>query len=427
VGLCYRTHGQSGRGHGPRGPNSASLVVGAAALVLLARAALADDAGAEPGDAGVETPSAVAEPQGDAGWESQPATASNPADRAEAAFPEPLLALAEDELLKAVAGLKDITELSLEDLLNTELTASTNSKPMNIRDSPNVMTLVMREEILRSGARELADVLRLVPGIALNGDLYSSVFAGFRGIWGPEGKILLLLDGHEMFELLHCGVELGNRIPVDQIERIEIIRGPGSVVHGGSAELAVINIITRSAKDLEGGQGTGIYGQMLDGAIHHGRSLADTFGRRTVSAMVGKTFGGSRELSLKAGVYVGQGNRSDQPYVDINGDTYNMAGNARSDPMLFHASAEYRGLKVGYLFEYYRTTMKDGYGAMLADTLPVNYLSSSLQVSYEWRLAQGLKLVALRQRASPASRPFTRGLPAGWLRLQEALVSPFRI
>jgi outer membrane receptor protein involved in Fe transport len=289
--------------------------------------------------------------------------------------------------------LEALSELSLEDLLRIKLTTSTKSKPMSLRDSPNVMTLITREEILRSGARELADVLRLVPGITLNGDLYSSVFAGFRGIWGSEGKILLLLDGHEMFDLLYYGVELGNRIPIDQVERIEIIRGPGSVVHGGSAELAVINIITRSAKDLEGGQVTAIYGQMFDGAIHQGQSLADSFSRRTISAAFGRTFGDARELSLKAGMYIGQGNRSDQPYVDIDGATYNMAGNARTDPMLFHLSADYRGLKLSYLFEYYRTTMKDGYGAALSDTLPVNYLSSSLHVSYEWRLAQGLKLV----------------------------------
>ena len=82
------------------------------------------------------------------------------------------------------------------------------------------MTVVTREEIERSGARELADVLGLVPGFQLGGDLYSSVFAGFRGIRGSEGKLLVLLDGHAMFELLYYATELGNRIPVDQIGRI---------------------------------------------------------------------------------------------------------------------------------------------------------------------------------------------------------------
>ena len=301
--------------------------------------------------------------------------------------------LPDEQLRSAIAGVKDITELSLEALLTTGLTTSTKSKSMNLRDSPNVMTLITREEIQRSGARELADVLRLVPGMQLNGDLYSSVYAGFRGVWGSEGKILMLLDGHEMFELLYYGTELGNRVPVDQIDRIEIIRGPGTVVYGGSAELAVINIVTRSAQDLEGASVTGSYGQMFDGALHHGQSLADTFGHRTISAAFGKTIGGPQGLALKAGIYFGQGNRSDQNYTDINGATYNLAGNARSDPMLINVAAEYRGLKLGYLFEYYRTNMRDGYGAMQADTLPVTYLSSSLNLSYEWQLGQHLKLV----------------------------------
>jgi outer membrane receptor protein involved in Fe transport len=295
--------------------------------------------------------------------------------------------------LPILAGIKDITELSLEDLLNAEVTTSTKSKPMSIRDSPNVMTLVTREEIQRSGARELADVLRLVPGFQLGGDLYSSVFAGFRGIWGSEGKFLVLLDGHEMFELLYYVTELGNRVPVDQIDRIEIVRGPGSVIYGGTAELAVINIITRSAEEIDGVSVTGTYGQMLDGAIHEGQSLAKTFARRTLSAEYGRAFGGPDGLRFKAGLFVGQGNRSDQTYTDMAGTSYNFAGNARSDPMMLNLKADWRGLSVGYLFEYYHTTMRNGYDVALSDTLPVNYLSSSLNVSYEWKLARGLKVV----------------------------------
>jgi outer membrane receptor protein involved in Fe transport len=298
----------------------------------------------------------------------------------------------EQQVLSVIAGVKDLTELSLEQLLGIELTTSTKSKPMSLRDSPNVMTLVTREEIQRSGARELADVLRLVPGIAMHGDLYSSVYAGFRGIWGSEGKLLLLFEGHEMFDLLYYGTELGNRIPVDQIDRIEIIRGPGSVVYGDSAELLVINVITRSVQDLEGAEVSAVYGQMFDGALHHDQSLAGSYGHRTVSALVGRTFGGPDGLALKAGIYVGQGNRSDQPYTDIAGVTYNMAGNAHSDPLLLHLSAEYRGLKLGYLFEDYRTTMRDGNGETLADTLPVDYLTSSLNLTYAWKLASNLTL-----------------------------------
>ena len=297
---------------------------------MLAQPALADDAGAAPdaqSEVSRETP--PAQPPRD-----QPPAVEEPPQTQVDASPE-------STPLPLLAGIKDITELSLEELLNTKLTTSTKSKPLSIRDSPNVMTLVTRDEIQRSGARELADVLRLVPGFTLSGDLYSSVYGGFRGIWGSEGKLLVLLDGHEMFDLLYYATELGNRIPVDQIERIEIVRGPGSVVYGGSAELAVINIITRSAEEIEGASVTGICGQMFDGAIHEGQSLTKTFGHRTISAEFGRSFSGPEGLRLKVGLYAGQGNRSDQNYTDMVGTRYNLAGNARSDPMLVNAAADY--------------------------------------------------------------------------------------
>jgi outer membrane receptor protein involved in Fe transport len=358
-------------------PGRALFLVG---ILLLTGPALAQDAGLDssaPSEVRPETPPPLL-----------PKEQPPPVE-----LPLPAEAQPENFSRAMLVGIKDITELSLEDLLNAEMTTSTQSKPMSIRDSPNVMTVVTREEIQRSGARELADVLRLVPGFQLGGDLYSSVFAGFRGIWGSEGKLMVLLDGHEMFELLYYAAELGNRIPVDQIARIEIVRGPGSVVYGGSAELAVVNIITRSAEEIEGASVTGVYGQMFDGAIHEGQSLANTFARRTISAELGKSLGGPNGLRLKLGLFAGQGNRSDQNYTDIEGTRYNFAGNARSDPFLVNAAADFRGLSVRYLFEYYRTTMRDGYDVALADALPVNYLSSSLNVSYEWKLPRGLKVV----------------------------------
>jgi outer membrane cobalamin receptor len=365
-------------------PKRLCLLVAGALPVLSTWQALAQDAG-QGGDGSPEG-------RQEAPQEAPSSPAIQEPVRGDSA-PVPVEAQPGNASIPLLAGIKDITELSLEDLLNAEVTTSTKSKPMSIRDSPNVMTLVTREEIQRSGARELADVLRLVPGFQLGGDLYSSVYAGFRGIWGSEGKLMVLLDGHEMFDLLYYATELGNRVPVDQIDRIEIVRGPGSVVYGGSAELAVINIITRSAEEIEGVSVTGVYGQMFDGAIHEGQPLAKTFARRTLSAEFGKSFGGKEGLRLKVGLYAGQGNRSDQNYTDMAGTRYNFAGNARTDPLLVNTAVDYRGISVRYLFEYYRTTMRDGYDVALSDTLPVNYLNSSLNVSYEWKLPRGLKLI----------------------------------
>jgi hypothetical protein len=96
---------------------------------------------------------------------------------------------------------------------------------------------------------------------------------------------------------------------------------------------------------------------------------------------------------LKVGVYAGQSNCSDQNYTDMSGTTYNLAGNAHSDPMLVNAATDYKGLRVGYLFEYYHTTMRDYMGQSIPDALPVDSLSSPLNITYEWKLAPGLKVV----------------------------------
>ncbi|MDP2877492.1 MAG: TonB-dependent receptor plug domain-containing protein, partial [Holophaga sp.] len=140
-------------------------------------------------------------------------------------------------------------------LLNTPVTVA-SQKAMTTRESPGIISLVTREEILTSGARDLLDVLRLVPGFDFASDIQGVVGPAVRGLWGFEGKVLLLVDGQELNETRYGTVQFGNHVPVDQIRQIEIIRGPGSAIYGGFAELAVINVVTRSGSDLNGVSGS---------------------------------------------------------------------------------------------------------------------------------------------------------------------------
>ncbi len=240
--------------------------------------------------------------------------------------------------------------------LGDELTQKTpiaSGRAEQVQETPGVVTIVTREEILASGARDLIDVLQLVPGFSAVGvDVEGVTDFGFRGIWAHEGKILLMIDGLPMNELLYDDNELGHHYPVDQIERVEIIRGAGSVLYGGWAELAVISVVTRSARELSGAAGSFTYGQMAGG-----------FGQADLNLAAGKTdLFGVTGLDLKAALYWGRGNRSDGTYLDFYGNSYSMLGNAALDPFQINASADWKDLHLRFLYDHYHVGEADSYG-----------------------------------------------------------------
>src|SRR5689334_11230220 len=153
-------------------------------------------------------------------------------------------------------------ESDLQKILNKNVGVS--AQKLSSRETPGILSIITAEEIQNSGARDLTDVLRLVPGFDVLQDLQFVMGIGLRGSWANEGKVLVLMDGQPFNELLYQTVAIGNRFPVDAIERIEIIRGPGSAIYGGSAEYGVINIITKAAESLNG---VAVYGT---GGFHSG-------------------------------------------------------------------------------------------------------------------------------------------------------------
>jgi len=97
-------------------------------------------------------------------------------------------------------------ELFAADAVLKAETTVASIRPATVRETPGVVTIVTREEIVRSGARDLIDVLRNVPGFSFGVDVEGVVDLGFRGVWGHEGKILLMIDGLEMNEQLFGGL-----------------------------------------------------------------------------------------------------------------------------------------------------------------------------------------------------------------------------
>ena len=277
-----------------------------------------------------------------------------------------------------ISQVQDIKELSLESLLNSEVDVAT-IKAQPTRETAGIVTVITREEIINSGARDLVDVLAMVPGFSFAVDVQGTVDIGVRGNWGHEGKTLLLVDGLEMNELLYSTNALGNHYPVDQIERIEVIRGPGSAIYGGFAELAVINIITRGATELNGIVAAASYGQM-----EHG------LGQRTLSLSYGQKY--KSGLSLAISGYVGQGNRSDATYTDFSGASFSSANASADSPLFFNAALGYRGLKLHVLYDDYMFGGQDGYGTVEPGPVNANFRTFITDARYDFKLSDKLTI-----------------------------------
>jgi outer membrane cobalamin receptor len=115
-----------------------------------------------------------------------------------------------------------------------------------IRETPSIVSVLTEVDIKQSGARDLRELLMLLPGIDFEVDVQNNLGIGIRGLWGVEGKVLVLWDGNVMNETAYGSFSFNQHIFLGNIERIEVIRGPGSAIYGGMAGLAVINITSKN-------------------------------------------------------------------------------------------------------------------------------------------------------------------------------------
>jgi outer membrane cobalamin receptor len=274
---------------------------------------------------------------------------------------------------------EDLEDLPLELLLDTEIGVSA-LREEKVRKASGVVTVITSDEILASGARNLIDVLQLVPGFSFHADVQGAVGVGFRGNWGHEGKVLLLIDGVEWNEMLDSTAPIEDRIPIDQIERIEIIRGPGSVVYGGWAELAVIHVITRRGND-RGATVRATYG--TDGS----RGT-----RSTISGSIGQVVRSLDDLAVSGTFLLGQGVRSSGTYRDFDGNTIDMAEESTFTPAFAAVAATWRDLRVRYLLDRHTAEDRTGLDEALPQTTSVRFSTQATDAQYDLRLGDGVTL-----------------------------------
>jgi outer membrane cobalamin receptor len=193
---------------------------------------------------------------------------------------------------------------------------------------------------------------------------------GFRGSWANEGKVLFLLDGLQVNDLLYQNVPLLNNFPIDGIEKIEIIRGPGSAIYGGSAEYAVINIVTKQAASLNG---LAVYGI---GGFH--KSATGRMNGGFMAAQKGEKF------SWDMGAFRSTGIVSDQSYTDLVGevpDPIDLAKESEANSTNINLGMKAGGLSWRGMYSGYQTNDPVYF------TTFNNY---STDIKYDWKASDNL-------------------------------------
>jgi iron complex outermembrane recepter protein len=149
----------------------------------------------------------------------------------------------------------DLTSLSLEEFLKVEVTSVSKSREKLVR-SPAAVYVITQEDIRRSGASTLPEVLRLAPGVHVARISGSAWAVGIRGVNNIySNKLLVLIDGRTVYNPLFSGTLWHEHLVLlEDIDRIEVIRGPGATMWGANAVSGVISITTLGARAAPGGQ-----------------------------------------------------------------------------------------------------------------------------------------------------------------------------
>lgn len=154
----------------------------------------------------------------------------------------------------AASDVQQLKDLSIEELSNIEIT-SVSKRDEKLSDAPTSVFVITSEDIRRSGATSLPEALRLAPNLQVarvSANEYAISARGFNGT--AANKLLVLIDGRSVYSPLFSGVfwDVQN-VMIEDIERIEVISGSGGTLWGVNAVNGVINVITRSAAQTEGG------------------------------------------------------------------------------------------------------------------------------------------------------------------------------
>lgn len=236
-------------------------------------------------------------------------------------------------------SLEDIIALKPEISDETKVTIA-NLLETNVYDAPNVVTIITEEDIKALGMRDLLDILNTIPGINMANDVQNGTSLGIRGMWAEEGKVLFMINGMVINDMAYGSIILGHRFPLDNIKRIEVIRGAGSSIYGGLAALGVINIITKSGQETNG----------------HNLSAAGGVSNKSISrSLLNYNYGGIllRKIEITATGLINSGNRSNESYFLPDSTLSNFKDSSAVNNAHILFTLKYKDLRFKQLYEDY--------------------------------------------------------------------------
>lgn len=249
----------------------------------------------------------------------------------------------------------DLTELSLESLMDVEIT-SVAKKPQKVSDAAASVYVIKAEDIHRSGATNIPEALRLAPGLEIafiDSNKAAMAIRGFNS-GSSSNKLLVLIDGRTVYTTLVSGVFWEHQdIMLADIDRIEVIRGPAGTLWGANAVNGVINIITKNAAEttgglVEGGGGTDPHTGFA--ALRYGGKLGENAHYRVYGKYLDRG-----EFNFQDGTGANDGRQARQlggrldwkitgkDHITLQGDVHeaNFRQNAFEAPFNFFAPVEF--------------------------------------------------------------------------------------
>ncbi len=254
---------------------------------------------------------------------------------------------------------KDLDEIDIYSLLKESVFKKV---VVRFEESPGNLTEISKEEFTNRGARDLMDVMRMIPGYEFAQNMNGMIGIGYQGMWAQQNKTTILIDNVAMNDGLQGGFAIAQRIPIDMIEKIQIVKGAGSIQFLGANTLTTINIITRSGDKMEGARI----------AVNNG-SYDSTFARRGISLVMGDNLGKNKYWSV-----IGSYNNGKISNVgNINGTNWENQCNL-SDLFLF-AKLKLNKWDIKYLLNNYNSQ------ATIRKSTVKN-LIQNLQISNEFKI-----------------------------------------